>query len=83
MRTKALVVFGIQLALNAAWTPLFFGLHSPQLALLAISLLWLVLIGSISLNMQVNATAGWLLLPTLFWVSFALVLNGVIVALNA
>ena len=83
MRRLALTLFVVQLALNAAWTPLFFGAHSPQLALLAICLLWLVLIGCISVNLRVHATAGWLLLPTLVWVSFALVLNGVIVALNA
>ena len=83
MRRHALATFALQLALNAAWTPLFFGLHSPQLALVAISLLWLALIGCISLTLRVHATAGWLLVPTLVWVSFALVLNGVIVALNA
>jgi len=83
MRRLALGLFALQLLLSAAWTPLFFGLHSAQLALLAISLLWLALIGCISVSLRVHATAGWLLLPTLGWVSFALVLNGVIVALNA
>ncbi|MGQ0800862.1 MAG: TspO/MBR family protein [Pseudomarimonas sp.] len=82
MRRNALAMFALQLALNAAWTPMFFGLHSPKLALFAISLLWLALIGCISLTLRVQATAGWLLLPALAWVSFALVLNGVIVALN-
>jgi len=81
--TVLYLLIALQLLLSAAWTPLFFGLHSAQLALLAISLLWLALIGCISVSLRVHATAGWLLLPTLGWVSFALVLNGVIVALNA
>jgi tryptophan-rich sensory protein len=81
-RSRAIGLFTAQLLLNAAWTPLFFGLHSPLLALINIALLWLVLIGCISSVLRVHAAAGWILLPTFAWVSFALVLNGVIVALN-
>lgn len=81
-RQCALLWFGLQLGLNAAWSPLFFGLERPALAFLAICLLWLALLASALAALRVRAAAGWLQLPCLAWVSFALVLNGVIVALN-
>ena len=40
---KALVFFAIQLALNALWSYLFFGLHNPMLALIEIIVLWLMI----------------------------------------
>ncbi len=81
-RSAAITLFALQLILNAAWSPLFFALQSPLLALLDIVLLWLALVACIYATVRVHAHAGWLLLPTAAWVSFALVLNGVIVALN-
>jgi translocator protein len=81
-RSNALRWFGAQLVLNAAWSPLFFGLKMPALALLDIGLLWLALLGSIQAAFQVRESSAWLQVPTLIWVSFALVLNGVILALN-
>ncbi len=81
-RRRALTWFGIQLVLNAAWTPLFFGLQQPLLAFIDISVLWGVMLISIMAAFRVRAASAWLQVPTLIWVSFALVLNGVIVALN-
>ena len=81
-RSVALVWFGVQLALNAAWSPLFFGLQQPSLAFVCICLLWIAQLGSILAAFKLRPAAGWLQVPTLAWVSFALVLNGVIVALN-
>lgn len=40
---KALIFFAIQLALNALWSYLFFGLQNPMLAGLEIILLWLMI----------------------------------------
>lgn len=82
-RRIALIWFGVQLALNAAWTPLFFGLQRPDLAFVAICLLWIAQLGSILAAFKLRPLAGWLQVPTLAWVSFALVLNGVISALNS
>jgi tryptophan-rich sensory protein len=72
---KALVWFIIQLALNAAWTPLFFGLHLPSVAFGEILLLWAAIVATLRAFLQVNGLAGWLLAPYLAWVSFAAVLN--------
>lgn len=51
-----LTVFTIQLALNAAWTPIFFGLHRPDLAFLEIVLLWLTIVATIALFYAVHAS---------------------------
>ncbi|MGO9235195.1 MAG: TspO/MBR family protein [Methylocella sp.] len=77
-----LTVFTIQLALNAAWTPIFFGLHRPDLAFLEIVLLWLTIVATIALFYAVHAFAAWLLLPYLAWVTFAAALNFAIWSLN-
>ena len=68
-------LFLIQLVLNAAWTPLFFGMHRIGLALIDIAMLWLSLSATVIAFWQVNRPAGWLLVPYLAWVSFAAVLN--------
>ncbi len=78
----ALVVFGVQLLLNLAWSASFFGLHSPLLALAVIVLLWLAIVVSIVKFMAVSPVAGYLLIPYLLWVSFASYLNFTIWQLN-
>lgn len=79
---KPLLIFLAQLALNAAWTPLFFGLHNPGLAFLDIVLVWLAIIATISAFWRVHQTAAALLTPYLAWVSFATFLNFTIWRLN-
>ena len=79
---KALVFFAIQLALNALWSYLFFGLHNPMLAGLEIIVLWLMIFETYVQFAKINKIAGYLLLPYLAWVSFAAVLNGSIWWLN-
>ena len=81
-RKPVLVAFGVNIALNAAWTPLFFGLQSPLLGGLAIvpllvSCLWLV-----RLAWRIRPEYGLLLVPYTAWVAFATVLNWTIVFLN-
>lgn len=72
---KALTLFAIQLALNALWSYLFFGLHNPFLAGIEIVLLWLMIYETYLQFAKINKIAGYLLLPYLAWVSFATVLN--------
>ncbi len=80
---RALVPFFAQLALNAAWTPLFFGLHRPGLAFAEILLLWLAIAWTIVAFWRVHRVAAGLLCPYLAWVSFAAALNGTLWRLNA
>ena len=79
---KALVLFAIQLALNALWSYLFFGLKNPMLAGIEIVLLWLMIFETYSKFVKINKIAGYLFIPYLLWVSFAMVLNGSIWWLN-
>jgi translocator protein len=79
----ALSIYLVQLLLNASWTPLFFGLHRPDLALLDIALLWLTISATMAVFYPLSASAAWLLLPYLLWVSFAAALNFSIWRLNA
>jgi tryptophan-rich sensory protein len=81
-RRGPLLVFLAQLALNAAWTPLFFGLHRPGLAFAEIMLLWLAIAWTIAAFWPVHRVAAWLLAPYLAWVSFAAALNFTLWRLN-
>jgi benzodiazapine receptor len=78
-----MLLFAVQLALNAAWSPLFFALRRPDLAFADIVLLWLALVATVWLFLKRRAIAGLLLVPYLLWVSFAAALNLTIWRLNA
>lgn len=78
----ALGLYIVQLALNALWTPLFFGLQMPLLAFIEILLLWLVILATIWAFGKVSTGAALLLIPYLLWTSFAVVLNGALWLLN-
>lgn len=74
--------FKIQLALNALWSVIFFGLKNPELALVEIVFLWLSIVLTIKSFYSVRRLAAYLLLPYLFWVTFAAWLNLMIAWLN-
>jgi len=78
----AIGVFGVQLVLNALWTPAFFTLKSPALGLMVIVPLLIMIAVSIALFWRVRPLAGALLLPYLAWVSFATYLNSALWWLN-
>jgi translocator protein len=82
-RRRALAMFTLQFLLNLAWTPLFFALHTPGLAFVDICLLWVAILWTMLMFGRVRPLAGYLLLPYLLWVSFALVLNGTIWLMNS
>ena len=79
---RALVLFTVQLALNLAWTPAFFGMQRPDLALVVILLLWVAIAATIVAAWQACKTAAALLIPYLAWVTFATALNMAIWRLN-
>jgi benzodiazapine receptor len=78
----AMVLFAVQLALNALWSLLFFGMRSPALAFAEILALWVAIVATTIAFWGIRTTAGALLLPYLAWVTFAAVLNGSIWWLN-
>jgi tryptophan-rich sensory protein len=80
---RPLTIFLAQLALNAGWTPLFFGLHLPGLAFGEIVLLWLTIVATLANFKRVSLPAVWLLVPYLLWVGFAAVLNFTLWRLNS
>lgn len=78
----ALLFFAVQLLFNFLWSLLFFGAHSPLLALIDIFLLlYTIVIVMVKFN-KISKPASYLLLPYLLWVSFATLLNFSIVILN-
>ncbi|MHC4294784.1 MAG: TspO/MBR family protein [Planctomycetota bacterium] len=77
-----IALFAVQLCLNAAWTPLFFGLHNVGAAFADIIALWAAIVLTTVAFFKVSKLAGWLMIPYLAWVSFAAVLNFAIWRLN-
>jgi tryptophan-rich sensory protein len=80
--TAAMAAFAVQLALNVAWSALFFGLRSPAAGLADIVLLWLAIAATIALFLRVSIPAGLIMLPYLAWVTFAAALNFAIWRMN-
>lgn len=78
----ALRAFGLQLLLNAAWTPVFFGLRSVAGGMAVLAGLWVALTVTIVRAWRVRPAAAALLLPYWAWTTFAGVLNASIWFLN-
>lgn len=81
-RSRALVLWGTQLALNGAWTPLFFGARRPRAALLDIVALDAAAGKYAEAAAKVDRTAALAVVPYLAWLGYATYLNGGIVAKN-
>lgn len=81
-RRAAIVIYAIQLGLNAIWSPVFFGLKNPGAGLVIIILLWFAIATTINAFRRLSRPAALLLIPYLLWVSFAAVLNFAIWRLN-
>lgn len=81
-RRGALVVYGVQLLLNAAWSIIFFTFKQPAIAFGEIVLMWLAILVTIVMFWRIKPLAGILLLPYIAWVTFATVLNFAIWQLN-
>ncbi|MEE8602355.1 TspO/MBR family protein [Euzebya tangerina] len=78
LRTRATVAFAVQLAVNFAWTPVFFGMSAPAAGFVVIVAVLLAAGWWAFEASRVRRVAGWLQIPYLAWVSFATVLNGAI-----
>jgi tryptophan-rich sensory protein len=80
--TSTLALYGVQLALNLAWSVIFFGLRSPGWALVEVVVLFAAIAVVLVRFWAVDRIAGALFVPYLAWVLFATALTSAIVALN-
>ena len=78
----ALSLYLVQLVFNVLWSWLFFGWHLGGWAFADVILLWALILATLIVFWRVSRLAGWLLVPYLLWVSFALVLNYTVWQLN-
>jgi len=76
------IVFAVQLALNAVWSILFFGLHNPLYGLAGIIALWIAIAATIVKFYPISRKAALLLIPYIAWVSIATALNYSVWVLN-
>lgn len=72
---QAIGLFLINLALNAVWSPVFFGARQIAPAFVIIAAIWITLIIVIFRYQELDKKSAYLLVPYLIWVSFATVLN--------
>lgn len=79
---RSLTAWAVQLVLNAAWTPLFFGADRYGLALVEIVVLLVAVGVTIALFWTRRRVAALLLVPYLAWVGFATALNAAIWSMN-
>jgi benzodiazapine receptor len=70
-RGPALILFAVQLAVNLAWSPVFFGMHQVVTALMLIAALLVLVTITILLFWRVRKGAAVLLLPYIAWLCFA------------
>jgi tryptophan-rich sensory protein len=79
---RALILYGVHLFVNLAWSLVFFGGQDPEMAVAVIALLWAMIVSLVLLFSRIDKPAALLLLPYLLWVSFASYLNIAIAILN-
>ncbi|HEX8273251.1 MAG TPA: TspO/MBR family protein [Longimicrobiaceae bacterium] len=81
-RSRALALWGAQLGLNAAWTPIFFSARRPTAALVDVAALVPAVAAYGLAAARVDRAAGWMMAPYLAWTGFAAALNADIVRRN-
>ncbi|HET9398279.1 MAG TPA: TspO/MBR family protein [Sphingomicrobium sp.] len=75
MRRDALWLFGGQLVLNFAWSPVFFGMQMIDLALVIIMVMLVMALAAARYFRRIRPIAGWMMLPYLLWLCLATALN--------
>jgi len=82
IKTKAIIIFCVQMFLNFCWSFLFFKFQLLGISFVEIILMWISIATMIYTFSKIDKTAAYLQIPYLLWVSFASVLNGAIWYLN-
>lgn len=75
IKTWALAIFLVQLALNFAWSLIFFRLHAIGAAFVEVVCMWSAILATTLVFARISPLAAWLMTPYLAWVSFASLLN--------
>ncbi len=78
-----MILFILQLALNIAWSWLFFGMESPGIAMVDILALWFLILATLIAFYKITPVSGILFVPYLLWVTYAATLNFAIWRMNA
>jgi len=81
-RTRAVLLFLVQLVFNAGWSFAFFAAQSPLAGLFVVAGLWLAIAAAMAAFARLDRLATLLLAPYLAWVSFAAILNATIWVMN-
>jgi benzodiazapine receptor len=81
-RALALRLFFLQLALNAAWSWMFFAAHSPLLGFVNIVPQLVLVLATLKVAAGIDKAAAWCLVPLASWVAYASVLNFSLLWLN-
>ncbi len=77
-----IILYAVNFVLHFLWSPLFFTLRRPDIALFENAFLWASVLAMCILLRPYSELASWLIVPYLAWVSFAAILNWKIVKLN-
>jgi translocator protein len=82
LRMLGVGLFLLQFLLNLAWSPVFFGRHEVTTAAYLIVVILVLAVGTTLVFGRIRATAAWLMVPYLAWLSFATILAWQIDGLN-
>lgn len=74
-RTKAMVLYVVQLVMNFFWSIIFFNLQKFGIAFLWLVILWSLILAMILVFQKIDVIASRLQIPYLLWVTFAAYLN--------
>ena len=75
-------MFAVQLAVNLAWSPVFFAMHRITMGLVVLGVLDVLVVATIVMFHRVRPLAAGLLVPYLVWALFATLLNWQFLQLN-
>lgn len=81
-KSRAYILFAINVILNVLWSFVFFGAHLPETALIVLTALIIVVLFMARAFFRISKPAFWLLAPYIMWLMFAFYLNGMIIYLN-
>ena len=79
---KIIYIYFIHLLINGSWSLFFFGLHLILVSLIIIAIIIFFVIWLMKLYYPINKISTFLMVPYLFWLGYAFVLNFYIFILN-